>query len=256
MPYLVKEFRKEIDLNGDLDSLCNYFSYIHKDEDAVGALNYIICRLVTARLGEAGLKYAKINGLLGAIECAKLEIYRNVAESYEDKKARQNTDVFTEPSSATNLAWAGGFFEGEGCFYASYYKQKENGTKNFRTHATLVQKDKGLLEEFMNVVKCGKIDSGNDKGCYSWFTSKVGEAEKVFNLLRPYLGQRRQERFLYLNEKEHEQTFGKELKLTCKRDHFYTEETTRFRKDKITGKWSRVCKICAKEDAQKQRSIK
>jgi hypothetical protein len=50
------------------------------------------------------------------------------------------------------FAWAAGFFEGEGCFYAHYYKARVNGTRVFRTAASLVQKDRGLLVHFKRVV--------------------------------------------------------------------------------------------------------
>ena len=42
-------------------------------------------------VGEA--KYADINELIGALECAKLEFYRRKAAPYEDKKAVENGDL-------------------------------------------------------------------------------------------------------------------------------------------------------------------
>ena len=40
------------------------------------------------------LSYAEINRIIGALECAKLEIYRRLAVPYEDEKIILNGDVF------------------------------------------------------------------------------------------------------------------------------------------------------------------
>ena len=59
-----------------------------------GELNYLISRLVDSFLVEKGLSYASINEAIGALECAKLEVYRCIAAPYEDHKARQNGEVY------------------------------------------------------------------------------------------------------------------------------------------------------------------
>jgi len=40
------------------------------------------------------LRYQNINDLLGALEGAKLELYRRVAAPYEDEKVESNGDVY------------------------------------------------------------------------------------------------------------------------------------------------------------------
>lgn len=62
--------------------------------ETVGELNYAITTACLAYLKEFGLGYATINDIVGALECAKLEIYRRLAAPHEDKKAAQNGDVF------------------------------------------------------------------------------------------------------------------------------------------------------------------
>jgi len=37
-----------------------------------------------------------INAIIGALECAKLELYRRVAAPYEDDKIAENGDVYTQ----------------------------------------------------------------------------------------------------------------------------------------------------------------
>ena len=59
-----------------------------------GELNYLVTRLCDAFLMKTGLSYKNINQAIGALECAKLELYRRVASPYEDKKLIANGDVY------------------------------------------------------------------------------------------------------------------------------------------------------------------
>lgn len=58
-----------------------------------GELNYAITRLVTQFIG-ASPNYANINAAIGALECAKLEMYRRIATPYEEIKREINGDVY------------------------------------------------------------------------------------------------------------------------------------------------------------------
>lgn len=58
-----------------------------------GQLNYVITQAVS-RYVSRGLNYQAINDALGALEGAKLELYRRVASGYEDKKIVENGDVY------------------------------------------------------------------------------------------------------------------------------------------------------------------
>jgi len=60
-----------------------------------GELNYQFSKLVNDFIANRGLSYSVINELIGALECAKLEVYRRVAAPYEDKKALANGEVYT-----------------------------------------------------------------------------------------------------------------------------------------------------------------
>jgi hypothetical protein len=92
MPYLNRESREKIYEYG-LSELKDYFINIETDEDAVGALNFIAYTLVKARLNKCGLRYHRLNGLIGALECCKQEVYRRLASPYEDEKIKENNDV-------------------------------------------------------------------------------------------------------------------------------------------------------------------
>ena len=60
-----------------------------------GNLNYVISRLCAKAL-ERDKNYARINELVGALECAKFELYRRVAAPYEDTKVAENGDVYPD----------------------------------------------------------------------------------------------------------------------------------------------------------------
>jgi len=59
-----------------------------------GELNYQISKLVNDFFAMKGLSYSTINDAIGALECAKLELYRRIASPYEDKKMAANGEVY------------------------------------------------------------------------------------------------------------------------------------------------------------------
>jgi hypothetical protein len=82
MPYIDQNRRSEILI--DSTKISN-----------AGDLNYYITILVDQFIHNKGKSYAVINEVVGALECAKLELYRRVAAPYEDIKIGQNGDVYT-----------------------------------------------------------------------------------------------------------------------------------------------------------------
>ena len=81
MPYIPFERRVLISLDG------------HAPQ-TVGELNYAITDQCLRFLQREDASYANINDVIGALECAKLELYRRVAVPYEDEKCKQNGDVY------------------------------------------------------------------------------------------------------------------------------------------------------------------
>lgn len=79
MPYIKQEHRQEL---GDR-AISN-----------PGELNYIITSLFDSYLEEHGLSYATINSIIGAVECAKMELYRRIAVPYENIKIKENGDAY------------------------------------------------------------------------------------------------------------------------------------------------------------------
>ncbi len=83
MPYIPKDNRKE------LEQLARQ---VISRTTHLGELNYFITVLLDIGLGF--VSYNSINSVIGLLECVKLEFYRRLAANYEDKKCRENGEVF------------------------------------------------------------------------------------------------------------------------------------------------------------------
>jgi len=59
-----------------------------------GELNYKLTRELLDYLARLGHSYTRFNEVIGALECAKLELYRRLLAPYEDKKKDENGDVY------------------------------------------------------------------------------------------------------------------------------------------------------------------
>ena len=60
-----------------------------------GELNYMITLILDEYIRTNGVRYQFLNDCIGALEGAKLELYRRIVAPYENMKARQNGDVYT-----------------------------------------------------------------------------------------------------------------------------------------------------------------
>lgn len=92
MPYINKKDREEL-----RPVLWPLLKFLRTQPITEGQLNYIITRAAAETAAtqiERGLSgYTGINAMIGALECAKLELYRRVAAPYEDRKREENGDV-------------------------------------------------------------------------------------------------------------------------------------------------------------------
>ena len=59
-----------------------------------GELNYLITKICLQYTTAKGDSYSTYNDIIGALECAKLELYRRCVAEYEDGKRTENGDVF------------------------------------------------------------------------------------------------------------------------------------------------------------------
>lgn len=79
MPYIKKEQRKYVIISGALNA---------------GELNYEITQIINRYLIKKEEKYQTYNDIIGALEGAKLELYRRKIAPYEDLKIKENGDVY------------------------------------------------------------------------------------------------------------------------------------------------------------------
>jgi len=62
-----------------------------------GELNFLVTELCLAFVdGIGGPSYLAFNSAIGALECAKLELYRRMVAPYEDAKMAENGDVYPQ----------------------------------------------------------------------------------------------------------------------------------------------------------------
>ena len=80
MPYIKQKDRKELNDN--------------RTAKTCGELNYEITKLIKKYVFVKGESYQTYNDIMGALEGAKLELYRRKIAPYEDEKIKSNDDVY------------------------------------------------------------------------------------------------------------------------------------------------------------------
>lgn len=95
------------------------------------------------------------------------------------------------------LAWAAGFFEGEGCIECCPTTQsKRHGYDSFCTRLTLSQKGTetdppDVLVRFANLLKGGKIYKEKDRDMWRYVICKKWYVKAALKSMLPWLGERR-----------------------------------------------------------------
>jgi hypothetical protein len=83
MPYIKQDDRRVIDIVLDVPVMSN-----------AGELNYVLTKVVKDYLEQFGISYQTMNDIVGALDGAKVEFQRRIVAPYEDKKIKQNGDVY------------------------------------------------------------------------------------------------------------------------------------------------------------------
>jgi uncharacterized protein DUF6899 len=86
MPYL-----KKLDRNRLESIVCQV--RMHR-LGCAGELNYLFTEIIKKYVDDNGESYKIYNDVIGALECCQFELYRRKVGIYEDKKIRENGDVF------------------------------------------------------------------------------------------------------------------------------------------------------------------
>ena len=79
------------------------------------------------------------------------------------------------------LAWAAGFFDGEGCFLSSIQISHNSPYRNI--NANLAQKERAVLLRFRNIVGFGNIGKPNKNNASYWYCQNFEEVQAVGALL-------------------------------------------------------------------------
>ena len=80
MPYIEKQQRSLIGYNSILPN-------------TAGQLNYRIHLVLEEYVKATGISYQTYNDMIGALEAAKLELYRRAVAGYEDREIEENGDI-------------------------------------------------------------------------------------------------------------------------------------------------------------------
>jgi hypothetical protein len=88
MPYIKQEDRYRFE--GDMNDIEDYGAMA----ETAGELNYLFTKIIKGHIDTYGLTYGIVNDVIGALEGAKLELYRRLAAPYEDEKIKVNGDVY------------------------------------------------------------------------------------------------------------------------------------------------------------------
>jgi hypothetical protein len=98
----------------------------------------------------------------------------------------------------SDLTWATGLFEGEGCISLERAgTKKASWVRNVRL--AVVSTDRDVLDRFHEIVSCGRITEMNGtsnlgtKQRWVWRLSRQEDVAALLNAMYPMLGNRRQE---------------------------------------------------------------
>ena len=90
MPYIDPELRPRWDAVVEkFESVIDEFHSIK-----AGELNYLLTKIVYSWFRISNPSYDRIQAVVGLLECVKQEFYRRVAVPYEDRKKKEEGDVF------------------------------------------------------------------------------------------------------------------------------------------------------------------
>lgn len=147
----------------------------------------------------------------------------------------------------TDLAWAAGIFEGEGCFSGQFDSRRSI----YYPRASVSMTDFDVVDRFARIVGFGALSTkpGRTRKTATrpykpqrhWFSSDV---KRLYRLIGPWLGRRRTARVrevLALARK-----YRSRPKTHCVAGHPFSKSNTWMRRQKGRTNLVRVCRTCAR----------
>jgi hypothetical protein len=87
MPYIPQQSRYDV----EQELLTTGLDWVPEN---AGELNFLVSTFIANYIRTKGLKYAVVNEMVGALECAKMELNRVIIGPYEDLKIEENGPVY------------------------------------------------------------------------------------------------------------------------------------------------------------------
>jgi hypothetical protein len=161
----------------------------------------------------------------------------------------------------SEIAWAGGLFEGEGTITLGPRGTVEK--PRFQPHMALKMCDRDSVERFREIVGVGSVYAVNMekrpahwKPSYAWQVGSLGGCEKVCEMLIPWLGARRRARayeILDVIRNRPPRRSAQAEKTHCPYGHPYDAENTYY--TTAHGRKCRECNRLRRNTGPRQRRI-
>lgn len=149
-------------------------------------------------------------------------------------------------TSAVDVAWAAGLFEGEGCATISTGGQRQ-------PRVSVQMTDEDVVRRFHSIVACGNVRRYHyppRRLAWQWSVQGGADVLHVLGMLYPHLGARRQERAVEVIERAAK--IGEEDGY-CKRGHDLSDARHLYLHLK-SGK--RHCRTCRSENAKRRWALR
>lgn len=85
-----------------------------------------------------------------------------------------------------DIAWAAGFFDGEGCIRNTHWTNKVNRNTRYGLQITITQKHREPLDRFQRIFGCGKVYRHKD-GHFVFSMAKLEEVDFVLEKMWPFM---------------------------------------------------------------------
>lgn len=157
----------------------------------------------------------------------------------------------------TDIAWAAGLFEGEGCM-----NSHPRGKRGSGTQLRLAMTDRDVVERFAAVIGCGNIHRPrhdprpNHKPVYTWALYESARVVEVIELLMPWFGERRRAKAMEVLAVARDIDVHKGKRTHCPNGHPY--EGDNLIEESITGNGGKVytsrrCRTCRRAQARRRK---
>ena len=160
-------------------------------------------------------------------------------------------------ATITDLAWAAGLFEGEGCF--NVYTRK-SGKQQVQMRLGMTDED--VVVRFKSIVGCGTVRGPifrrpDEKPMWDWCIYEAVQVRRLIDVFMPWLGNRRRAKALEVLEKAAFIRVAAGIRTHCPQGHPYSGDNLVVErvgpaKASHLGRRCRVCRNIAGRDRKRR----